>query len=166
MNTVASPLRRGYGAVIVAALLTLSAGPASSQTAIDGAGGGEARQQSSASSRSSAWQSTDCIRLKVGIEDDQIDCGYVSVPRRHADPAGPAIRLATVIIKSQAAGSGRAPLFIAQGGPGGSSIDSFAQLLISDPATRPAADRDLIVWDQRGTLFSEPALTCPEVSKA
>ena len=51
------------------------------------------------------------------------------------------------------------PLFIAQGGPGGSSIDSFAQLLVSNLETRPAGNRDLVVWDQRGTFFSEPALT-------
>ena len=94
-----------------------------------------------------------------------MECGFVTVPRRHADPTGPAIRLATVIIKSDAEKRAPEPLFIAQGGPGGSSIKSFAQLLVSSPQLRPARNRDLVLWDQRGT-FSRPALLCPEVSKA
>src|SRR3974390_634462 len=82
------------------------------------------QQASEAPRRSSAWQPTDCIRFKVRVEEEQVECGYVSVPRRHSDPTGPAIRLATVIIKSQASNRAPQPLFIAQGGPGGSSIDS------------------------------------------
>jgi len=116
--------------------------------------------------RRSAWQQTDCNVFQIKTEGRDVECGFVTVPRRHADPAGPAIRLATVIIKSDAEKRSPEPLFIAQGGPGGSSIKSFAQLLISLPELRPARNRDLVLWDQRGTLFSRPALLCPEVSKA
>ena len=43
-----------------------------------------------------------------------MECGFITVPRRHAEPTGPAIRLATVIVKSDA--EKRAPelLFVAQ----------------------------------------------------
>jgi pimeloyl-ACP methyl ester carboxylesterase len=116
--------------------------------------------------RTTAWQPIDCITFKLKLESPTVRCGYVSVPRRHSDPAGPAIRLAVVIIRSDAADRKPEPLFIAQGGPGGSSIESFAQMLISNPETRPAPNRDLVVWDQRGTLYSQPALMCPEVASA
>jgi pimeloyl-ACP methyl ester carboxylesterase len=116
--------------------------------------------------RRSAWQQTECSVFQIKTEGRDVECGFVTVPRRHEDPNGPAIRLATVIIKSDAEKRSPEPLFIAQGGPGGSSIKSFAQLLISSPELRPAKNRDLVLWDQRGTFFSRPALLCPEVSKA
>jgi pimeloyl-ACP methyl ester carboxylesterase len=116
--------------------------------------------------RSNAWQQTDCSVFQIKTEGRDVECGFVSVPRRHAEPNGPAIQLATVIIKSDVAKRAPEPLFIAQGGPGGSSIKSFAQLFVSFPKLRPAKNRDLVVWDQRGTFFSRPALLCPEVSKA
>ena len=116
--------------------------------------------------RRSAWQQTDCNVFQIKTEGRDVECGFVTVPRRHTDPTGPAIRLATVIIKSDAEKRAPEPLFIAQGGPGGSSIKSFAQLLVSSPQLRPARNRDLVLWDQRGTFFSRPALLCPEVSKA
>jgi len=116
--------------------------------------------------RRSAWQQTDCNVFQIKTEGRDVECGFVTVPRRHTDLTGPAIRLATVIIKSDAEKRAPEPLFIAQGGPGGSSIKSFAQLLVSSPQLRPARNRDLVLWDQRGTFFSRPALLCPEVSKA
>src|SRR5579871_6545378 len=155
-----------FSVIVAAAAAWAALCPASAGAQdTNAAAGGSSQSRADAGRRTNAWQATDCVRFKVRTDDDQVECGYVSVPRRHADPTGPAIRLATVIIKSQASEPSPEPLFIAQGGPGGSSIDSFAQLLVSEPAVRPAADRDLIVWDQRGTLFSEPALTCPEMSK-
>ena len=116
--------------------------------------------------RSNAWQQTDCSTFQIKTEGRDVECGFITVPRRHADAAGPALQLAVVIIKSDAEKRAPQPLFIAQGGPGGSSIKSFAQLLVSSPDLRPAKNRDLVVWDQRGTFFSRPALLCPEVSKA
>ena len=116
--------------------------------------------------RSGAWQQTDCSVFQIKTEGRDVECGFITVPRRHAEPTGPAIRLATVIVKSDAEKRAPEPLFVAQGGPGGSSIKSFAQLFVSFPELRPARNRDLVVWDQRGTFFSRPALLCPEVSKA
>src|SRR5262249_43925743 len=47
------------------------------------------------------------------------------------------------------------------GGPAGPALPS-AQLLVDHGLN---AKRDLIIMDQRGTLFSEPALLCPEVDR-
>lgn len=116
--------------------------------------------------RSNAWQQTDCNAFQLKTEGRDVECGFVTAPRRRAEPNGRVIQLATVIVKSDAQKRAPEPLFIAQGGPGGSSIKSFAQLFISLPELRPAKNRDLVIWDQRGTFFSRPALLCPEVSRA
>lgn len=116
--------------------------------------------------RTAAWTPVDCSTFKVTAPDDSgVDCGYVTVPRRHAAPGGPTIQLATVILPAVGADRRSDPLFVAQGGPGGSSIDSYAMYLLDSPSSRPAVNRDLVIWDQRGTLYSKPALMCPEVSK-
>jgi pimeloyl-ACP methyl ester carboxylesterase len=110
------------------------------------------------------WQLADCRTFGLQVAEGRVDCGYVTVPRRHDQPDGPAIRLAVVVIGATGPGRQPDPLFIAQGGPGGSSIDTFAQALIDSPESRPATNRDLVVWDQRGTLYSQPMLRCSEVS--
>ena len=112
----------------------------------------------------STWSLADCRTFGLQVTEGRVDCGYVTVPRRHEDPGGPAIRLAVVVIGAVGPERQPDPLFIAQGGPGGSSIDTFAQALIDSPEARPVTNRDLVVWDQRGTLFSQPMLRCSEVA--
>ena len=97
------------------------------------------------------------------MRDTEPACGFVSVPLRHGDTASPRIRLAVVVILAVDVENRRPdPLFLAQGGPGGSTIGSFAQNLLDDPRKRPTLNRDLVLWDQRGTYFSQPRLRCRE----
>jgi pimeloyl-ACP methyl ester carboxylesterase len=112
------------------------------------------------------WSPEDCGVFKLEANGDEPLCGHVSVPLRHGEPASPRIRLAVVIIPA-ADGTLRKPdpLFLAQGGPGGSTIGSFAQVLLDDPGKRPVLDRDLVLWDQRGTYFSQPRLQCRELQR-
>ena len=112
----------------------------------------------------SSWSLADCRTFGLQVTEGRVDCGYVTVPRRHEQADGPAIRLAVVVIGASDPGRRPDPLFIAQGGPGGSSIDTFAQALIDSPEARPATNRDLVIWDQRGTLYSQPMLRCSEVA--
>jgi len=116
--------------------------------------------------RSDAWQAVECSTF--GLEDmpGNAECGYVTVPLRHARPNGPTIQLATVVIRSEDDSRKPDPLFIAQGGPGGSSIDTYARILATVADYNPAPNRDLVIWDQRGTLWSKPALVCPEIGAA
>ncbi len=118
--------------------------------------------------RSDAWQPVDCatFKLKHLPAGSGVECGYVTVPWRHAEPDGPTIQLATVILPSHSSERQPDPLFMAQGGPGGSTIETYASYLINSPEDRPTANRDIVLWDQRGTLNSRPALTCPEVRAA
>lgn len=116
--------------------------------------------------RPAAWKATDCATFDLTEVPPSVDCGYVAVPLRHAEPGGPTIELATVIVRAPAESRAPDPVFVAQGGPGGSSISAFAQALIDDPGLRLSANRDHVVWDQRGTLYSKPALLCPEATQA
>ena len=115
-----------------------------------------------------------------GFAPDAIECGYLVVPERHANPQGPTIRLAVAILKRTEAvpapGATRTPaegaaapdrrqptpLVMAQGGPGGSTIDAFLPAFGSGELAALLEDRDVVLFDQRGTLYSEPALLCPE----
>jgi pimeloyl-ACP methyl ester carboxylesterase len=113
-----------------------------------------------------AWSPEDCGLLKLRVSDSPPVCGFVSVPLRHGDPASSRIRLAVVVIPAlDEAQRQPDPLFLAQGGPGGSTIGGFAQVLLDDPAKRPTLNRDLVLWDQRGTYLSQPRLLCREVAK-
>ena len=88
-------------------------------------------------------------------------CGFLVVPENRARPSGRTIRLAVAIVPSVAATPAPDPIVYLAGGPGGIAIHE-AQILVDAGVNR---DRDLILMDQRGTLHSEPALTCPNVDR-
>jgi pimeloyl-ACP methyl ester carboxylesterase len=89
-------------------------------------------------------------------------CGYVTVPEQHRDPTGPTIQLAVAILPSSAENPVSDPLFMAQGGPGGSSLELFPLFMLNNPIRQ---ERDIVIFDQRGTLYSKPNLLCPELDK-
>lgn len=112
------------------------------------------------------WTPEDCGLFKLPEDDPTVRCGYVSVPLRHGVEGSPRIRLATVVIPARDAAHRRPdPLFLAQGGPGGSTIGAFAKALLEDASRRPVHNRDLVLWDQRGTYFSQPRLQCRETDR-
>lgn len=97
-------------------------------------------------------------------EGENVDCGWLIVPEEHARPDGPTLRLAVVIIRTQDPNPAPDPLVMLQGGPGGSSIDVFLSYLFGLTGRSPLlGNRDIILFDQRGTLYSEPSLQCPEL---
>lgn len=89
-----------------------------------------------------------------------VTCGTISVPedRRHTD--SPAIRLAVAIVRARSAHPLPDPLVYLSGGPGSAALSSTPRLARGWSAF--LANRDLIVFDQRGTGFSRPSLACPE----
>lgn len=104
------------------------------------------------------------FKLPAGaVEGRDLECGWLEVPKRHAQPEGPAIRLAVAIVKSRASDRKPDPLVMLQGGPGGSTIDTYTQILFSPGSRlRDLIDRDIVLFDQRGALYSEPSLVCQE----
>lgn len=90
-----------------------------------------------------------------------MQCGKLTVPARHADPNGPSLQLSVAVLKSTAANPQPDPVFFLQGGPGGSTIDTYLQLIPLDKRLH-GLDRDIVLFDQRGTLYATPNLFCQE----
>ncbi|MBN1265585.1 MAG: alpha/beta hydrolase [Anaerolineales bacterium] len=93
-----------------------------------------------------------------------VECGLVTVPEDHANPNGPTIKLPVAIIHSTGSNHASDPLLFIDGGPGGRSLDSMSSWLES--INFLLAERDIIFFDQRGTGYSQPALTCEEMDQA
>ena len=108
------------------------------------------------------FEGIDLGLITLAGEDLGFECGYVTVPVRHANPDGPTIRLPVAIRRATAAGARPDPLILAQGGPGGDAFEVFSLLV---PNTRLAANRDIVIFNQRGTPYAEPELTCPETEE-
>lgn len=96
------------------------------------------------------------------VVGETVVCGYLVVPENRGDPDSPTIRLAVAIFHPPGGSPEPDPIVYLEGGPGGSALEflnlSFGQLF----APVLAANRDVIVLDQRGMGFSEPALDCPD----
>lgn len=91
-------------------------------------------------------------------ESETVRCGYLIVPERHANLDGPTIRLAVAILPSLSSTPEPDPVVYLEGGPGGSALEG-----VETWATSPLrARRDFILFEQRGTAYSEPSLYCPE----
>ncbi len=86
-----------------------------------------------------------------GLEN--LQWGSIAVPENHEDPQGRSIAISYVVIKAREP-SGRFPMVFFSGGPGGKSLDpGFVEFLSQYP---PTADRDVILFDQRGIGYSSP----------
>ncbi len=115
-----------------------------------------------AQTRGAAFENAPCAVFDIA--DDEFECGYVSVPEFHSQPDGKQIKLAVAILPSDASDA-RDAFVVAQGGPGGSTLDTFAKFFGDDyfPALKTLrAERDIVLYDQRGTLYAQPSLKCPE----
>jgi pimeloyl-ACP methyl ester carboxylesterase len=89
--------------------------------------------------------------------------GYLVIPeRRFPEKNGRTIRLPFLIMKSRSASPQSDPVFFTTGGPGGSTLASGRRLRSSSLLD----DRDLILMEQRGNRFAEPALMGSELDRA
>jgi len=93
-----------------------------------------------------------------------LECGQVTVPLYHEDVSRGTIQLA--VFRMRAAGDDPAedPLVLLQGGPGG-SVKTLVEVAASGIIQDLLADRDLVFIEQRGNLYSEPALVCPTYTR-
>ncbi len=106
------------------------------------------------------------FRLPVGVsEGKDVDCGYLVVPEDRSDPQSRSIRLAVAIFRNPGKTVKADPIIYLSGGPGGSALE-FIYLSYNN-MVKPvlAANRDVIVYDQRGVGLSKPALDCPAASQ-
>ena len=88
------------------------------------------------------------------------ECHWVTVPEHHAGLDGDTFRLAVTVLHSTAADPAPDPVVYISGGPGGPG--GSPNVWSKSPFL---AERDVILYDQRGTGSSEPDLECPEIEQ-
>lgn len=90
-----------------------------------------------------------------------IEYKKISVPERYPDQGERQIELAVGVLKATNPEPGNLPLLILSGGPGDSGIVFFSNIeLTNNFINTIRQDRDIILLDQRGTGYSDPALFC------
>jgi pimeloyl-ACP methyl ester carboxylesterase len=92
----------------------------------------------------------------------QMRCGYVNVQENRASPNSRQLKIAVAILRSLGPAPRPDPIVIVGGGPGGPSIEPRIGSITRGTLDSLRADRALIVYDQRGTGYSDPAF-CPGV---
>jgi pimeloyl-ACP methyl ester carboxylesterase len=97
------------------------------------------------------------------VEGRDIRCGYVAVPERHVLPQGKTIQLAVAVIPSTSRDPAPDPLVMLSGGPGESALTAFTALLGLPGMERLWAQRDVVLVEQRGTMYATPFLQCPDM---
>jgi pimeloyl-ACP methyl ester carboxylesterase len=91
-------------------------------------------------------------------------CSTVTVPLNRAHPDGRTVRLAVARLSSSVRDNAdETPVAFLNGGPGGATLTSVPSVLAASPIL---AERDMVLWDQRGTGASRPRLGCPGFQEA
>lgn len=89
-----------------------------------------------------------------------ITCGTLTVPLDRDNPNGTQVELAVAILPALIPeAKAPDPVIYLEGGPGASALYNIHRW----PGHPLRATRDLILYDQRGTGFSQPLLNCPEI---
>ncbi|MCA9957049.1 MAG: alpha/beta fold hydrolase, partial [Anaerolineales bacterium] len=107
------------------------------------------------------FESADC-QFAVPAGRD-VACGYLTVPENRNDVAnGRTVRLHVAIFASESSNPAPDPIIYLEGGPGGDALETVP--LAFEMRFSPfLADHTFIMFDQRGTGYSEPSLACPEL---
>jgi pimeloyl-ACP methyl ester carboxylesterase len=89
------------------------------------------------------------------------ECGYLLVPEDRNRAGSPFLRLHVAIFRSRLGVPISDPVVHLAGGPGSSSLE-VARYMFGRGLDVVLDQRDLILFDQRGTGYSLPRLDCPE----
>ncbi len=93
------------------------------------------------------------------IEGETILCGQIQVPEDWSQPDGRLITITYARLVAKAAVPFDDPVIYFEGGPGGTALGSILSYIVAYERLRE--DRDVILWDQRGTRYSSQ-LYCPD----
>lgn len=88
--------------------------------------------------------------------------GYLEVPENRENPEGSWIRLPVYIFKSRSKHPRPDPIIYTLGGPGSSTMQAAPYMEYYSYLD----NRDMILFEQRGTEYARPSLNCPEWAKA
>jgi pimeloyl-ACP methyl ester carboxylesterase len=109
------------------------------------------------------FEKADCkFTIPAGMK---VDCGYVSVPQDRSVVNSRTIRIYTALFHAKNPQPDLAPVVFLDGGPGVHSLDWTTRTRPLNYVLQLANDHDLILFDQRGTGYSQPALDCPEITQ-
>ncbi len=89
-------------------------------------------------------------------------CGYLVVPENRDEPDGAMVQVAVAVFPSTADAPASDPLVYLEGGPGGNILEAL-QFDFDNRFGPFLAERDVIIFDQRGVGYSMPSLDCPEL---
>jgi pimeloyl-ACP methyl ester carboxylesterase len=92
------------------------------------------------------------------IEGETVICGTVTVPENYDEPDGNPIDLAFAVLKSTSLSPVSDPVIYLHGGPGAAELRNLAKMTERFAPIRQS--RDVVIFDQRGTGFSNERLTC------
>lgn len=93
---------------------------------------------------------------------ERVECRYLVVAEDRRRRGGPAIKLPFIILKSDAPTPAPDPVLRTLGGPGSSSL----RMVRGRRSSPWLKNRDVIIFEQRGTRHAQPALECPEIDAA
>ena len=137
-------LRDRFALIVVASCVTFLAPAVSAQDAPTAAGDVP------------RFEPTSCPKLPGAEELAKASCGYLVVAENRSRPTGRIIRLMVAKYPARSAEKRADPVVYLAGGPGDIAPLEVNGLIAADFIR----DRDILVVSQRGTMFSEPALTC------
>jgi pimeloyl-ACP methyl ester carboxylesterase len=100
-----------------------------------------------------------CPKLTGADELAKASCGYLVVLENHSRPTDRTIRLLVAKYPARSPEKRSDPVVYLAGGPGDIAPLDVNGLIAADFIR----DRDILVVSQRGTMFSEPALTCAPI---
>lgn len=107
------------------------------------------------------FEESDCpgeARLPAAFE-----CGYLTVALDRSQPDSPTLRLMVAVYRSPGEEVKADPVIYLSGGPGGASVIGATRVM---RVFGNFSQRDIIFFDQRGTGYSDPDMTCPEIDAA
>jgi pimeloyl-ACP methyl ester carboxylesterase len=105
------------------------------------------------------FEEAPCPKLPGAEALAKASCGYLVVPENRGRPTGRTIRLMVATYPARSAEKLSDPVVYLAGGPG----DIVPLEVNGFIAADFIRDRDIVAMSQRGTMFSEPALTCAPI---
>ena len=105
------------------------------------------------------FEPAQCPKMEGAQTLASATCGYLVVPESRGRPQGRTIRLMVAKYPARSSEKRPDPVVYLAGGPGDIAPLEVNGLIAADFIR----DRDILVLSQRGTMFSEPALTCASI---
>ena len=108
-----------------------------------------------------AFREDDCpFSATPGTPLWEATCGYLTVPADYDDPTAGTFEIAVAVFPASGERTSDVPVVYLDGGPGGNTIEGV-EVSYGQPIEPLNGGRDVVVFDQRGVGYSEPALECP-----